>query len=490
MSKLAQASEIKTSGTGNFAPIKNRWSRRVAADVVALLDIACVVLAAWITSITHSPIPGMTTAVGPILEASLMVAAILCIMFRNIGYYNVWDLDKFPAEPTRILWSLGVAMLIVYTVGHAFSPAGPVLSPWFVTWFVISFVLLLGQRNIVQFVLRELTARGAFTRSVAIYGAGRIALKFSEHAREANRGIHFEGIYDDRQDQERLQTFGLEVKGRLDDLIEAGREGRIDKIIVALPQSADQRLEAVVSRLQQLPVDIDVCTHITSDLLSEQLSQHHLSTLGSLGLLEIKRRPLADWAPLTKRCFDVVVASLVLLLAAPVMALIALLIKITSEGPVFFAQKRHGLNYREIKVYKFRSMNVMEDGAEVRQAERNDPRVTAIGSILRRSSLDELPQFLNVLRGEMSVIGPRPHALVHTGQYEAELETYANRHQVKPGITGWAQVNGYRGETKTTEQMKKRVEHDLDYINNWSLWRDIKILFMTPIYGLFGETAY
>ena len=483
----AETAESQTSPE----PRKRRWSRRVAADSVAILDVICVVAAAWITSITHTPIPGVSTAsIEPILEASLMAAAILCILFRNIGYYNVWDLDSFPADPNRILTSLALSLLIVYTVGHAFSPAGPVLSPWFLTWFVISFVLLLAQRNLVHGLLKWLTEHGVFTRSVAIYGAGRIALKFSEHAREKRRGIHFEGIYDDRQDQERLQTFGLPVKGRLDDLIEAGRAGRIDKIIVALPQSADERLEYIVGRLEQLPVDIDICTHISSDLIGKQMSRHQLSSLGSLGLLEIKRRPLADWAPMIKRAFDIVVASVVLLVTAPLFALIALLIKSTSTGPVYFKQKRHGLNYREIMVTKFRTMTVMEEGDEVRQAEKDDPRVTWIGKFLRRTSLDELPNFINVLVGDMSVVGPRPHALVHTEQYEAELEKYANRHQVKPGITGWAQVNGYRGETKHTDLMRKRVEYDIDYINNWSLWRDVKILFMTPFYGVFNEAAY
>ena len=182
--------------------------------------------------------------------------------------------------------------------------------------------------------------------------------------------------------------------------------------------------------------------------------------------------------------------GLLLLLGLPVFVIAAIAIKVTSRGPVFFIQKRHGLNHKIINVYKFRTMTTLENGKDVKQAEKNDARVTGVGWLLRRTSLDELPQVINVLKGEMSLVGPRPHALVQNEEYGARLERYSNRHQVKPGITGWAQVNGFRGETKDPNLMKVRVMHDLHYITNWSFWLDMKIILMTPIYGLINKNAY
>ena len=179
-----------------------------------------------------------------------------------------------------------------------------------------------------------------------------------------------------------------------------------------------------------------------------------------------------------------------MLVSLPIFAVIALAIKATSKGSVFFIQKRHGLNHKVIDVYKFRTMTTMENGSEVRQASRNDSRVTSVGWFLRRTSLDELPQVINVLKGEMSLVGPRPHAVVHNEEYGDRLERYSNRHQVKPGITGWAQINGFRGETKDHDLMKIRVMHDLYYITHWSFWFDVKIMLMTPIYGLINRNAY
>jgi exopolysaccharide biosynthesis polyprenyl glycosylphosphotransferase len=187
---------------------------------------------------------------------------------------------------------------------------------------------------------------------------------------------------------------------------------------------------------------------------------------------------------------DIVVGGICLVAFLPAMVVIALAIKVDSEGPVLFRQRRHGYNHRVIEVLKFRTMRVLENGAVVRQATRNDSRVTRAGAFLRRTSLDELPQFLNVLRGEMSIVGPRPHALAHNSYYGTVIEKYSNRHRVKPGITGWAQVHGFRGETTDPSMMEKRVRYDLDYIENWSIWLDFKIMIMTPLFGLFRRSAY
>jgi Undecaprenyl-phosphate glucose phosphotransferase len=278
------------------------------------------------------------------------------------------------------------------------------------------------------------------------------------------------------------------INGRLDDLIEAGRAGRIDQIVIALPQSADRRAAEVARKLTQLPVSLHVVTHIASDLVDASAA-NRVSNLGPVGLLDVKRKPLSDWAPLVKRVEDHGLGFLLLIAASPLLLLCAIAIKLDSAGPVLFRQRRRGLNQKVIEVLKFRTMTVMEDGAEVRQATKDDDRVTRVGRILRRTSLDELPQLINVLKGEMSLVGPRPHALVHDEHWGEMLESYANRHQVKPGITGLAQVMGWRGATETEEKMKARVELDLAYIANWSLAADLKILAQTVWTVVHGENA-
>jgi putative colanic acid biosynthesis UDP-glucose lipid carrier transferase len=241
-----------------------------------------------------------------------------------------------------------------------------------------------------------------------------------------------------------------------------------------------------VTQLSVLPTDIRLCP----DMAAFQMRPLGIVSYDGVPVLELVRKPLGDWAPFIKAFEDRFFAGLALLLLAPVMICIALAIKLDSRGPVFFRQRRHGFNHQVITVLKFRTMYVTQDGPVVPQASKNDPRVTRVGKWLRRSSLDELPQLLNVLNGEMSLVGPRPHALAHNEQYSALLETYANRHRMKPGITGWAQINGYRGETDTPDKMRKRVECDLYYIENWSLWFDLKILLLTPVFGLFGKNAF
>jgi putative colanic acid biosynthesis UDP-glucose lipid carrier transferase len=332
--------------------------------------------------------------------------------------------------------------------------------------------------------------RGLFDTSIAIYGAGRIAMKLLEHVRRHPDGTRLVGVYDDRQDPQRVDMAGLPMAGRLKDLIEAGRNGAIDEIVIALPQAADKRISEISRKLEQLPVRLRVCTYIASDLIDADPTRHKVSSLGPLGLLDIKSKPMADWSPIVKSVEDFVLALALVAITAPLMALIALAIRLDSKGPIFFRQRRHGVNHQVIEVLKFRTMRVLEGDAEVRQATRDDPRVTRVGKWLRRTSLDELPQLFNILTGEMSLVGPRPHALVHNEYYGDMLERYANRHQVKPGITGWAQINGFRGELQRAEDMQRRVEHDLHYIDHWSIWFDLKILALTPFYGLKHRNAY
>jgi Undecaprenyl-phosphate glucose phosphotransferase len=351
-----------------------------------------------------------------------------------------------------------------------------------------SFVMILGFRIVARTVLARMTAAGRFDTRVAVFGAGEIARRVQDSLKGRVSGVHFVGVYDDRP-RDRLDANGLDIKGRLDDLMTAGRNGSIDKIVIALPQSADQRMSTIAARLQQLPVSIHMVTHISSDLVDVGPA-HNVSAIGGVGLLDVKGKPLTDWAPIVKRAEDVVLGTLLLAVMLPVMAVIALAIKLESRGPVLFRQRRRGLNLAVIDVLKFRTMRVMEDGPRVEQAREDDPRVTPLGRFLRRTSLDELPQLFNVLKGDMSLVGPRPHALVHDDQWSAQVSAYAVRHQIKPGITGLAQVEGWRGQVMSTDDIAARVAQDVAYIRNWSLGLDLKIIARTFRAVLSGRKAY
>jgi Undecaprenyl-phosphate glucose phosphotransferase len=280
---------------------------------------------------------------------------------------------------------------------------------------------------------------------------------------------------------------GYPHRGTIDDLVHYVRTHPVDEVIVAIPWHDAADIQAIVKRLKVLPINVKLCP----DYVGWTLPVRRFLPLAGIPMLAVLERPLSGWNFVLKALEDRVLAAILIVLFAPVLLLIAMAIKLDSPGPVFFRQKRYGFNNNPITVYKFRTMHVGADSdLTVQQARRNDPRVTRVGAILRRTSLDELPQLLNVLNGEMSLVGPRPHAVVHNEQYAKIIDDYLSRHRVKPGITGWAQVNGLRGETDTPEKMARRVQFDLYYIDNWSLLFDIKILLLTPFLGFVNKNAY
>jgi len=251
--------------------------------------------------------------------------------------------------------------------------------------------------------------------------------------------------------------------------------------LAGAPQPSTARL---IDKLSLLPVDLWLCP--------AEFDMPILGTarLGALSLLQVKPKPIRDWGFVMKLALDYALGAIALLVFAPLMLAAAVAIKLESPGPVLFRQRRHGYNHRVIHVYKFRTMRVTEDGPVVAQARKDDDRVTRVGRLLRRTSIDELPQLFNVLKGEMSLVGPRPHALAHNEHYRERLERYANRHCVKPGMTGWAQIHGFRGPTEDPEKMRKRVQLDLYYIENWSIWLDLKIIALTPFLGFVNRNAF
>lgn len=275
------------------------------------------------------------------------------------------------------------------------------------------------------------------------------------------------------------------IAPRFDELIAYARENRIEHIFLLMNWSRQHAIDSILDALKILPVPV----HLVPDAHAARFLRYPLVSTGGTFTAELRRAPLSWKERTLKRTLDLAGAILALIVFAPVMLVTAVLIKLSSKGPVFFRQTRNGFNGHAFRILKFRTMRVLEDGPKIVQAQKNDPRVTAIGKWLRRTSIDELPQLLNVLKGEMALVGPRPHAAAHNSEYEQIIGNYAFRHHVKPGITGWAQVNGYRGQTNTIELMQKRVEYDLWYINNWSIWLEISIILRTAL-TVFLKTGY
>jgi putative colanic acid biosynthesis UDP-glucose lipid carrier transferase len=344
-------------------------------------------------------------------------------------------------------------------------------------WFVSAPIWLLVGRQLAGSLLRRIRSRGWNLQRIAIAGSNNnLEALCAELTGNPWQAASIVGVFDDRTDPKRRPANDIAPSGgNFSALLRACKSGEIDAVYLNLPLSAQRRTEQLLRSL----ADSTASVFLVADFFTYDLMCARWSVLGRYPVVSVYDTPFRGGAAVLKRIEDIVVGSFIVTLISIPMLLIALGIKLTSRGPVFFRQRRYGLNGRAIRVLKFRTMTVCEDGPRIAQATRNDARITAFGRFLRRTSLDELPQFLQVLLGEMSIVGPRPHAIAHNEEYRAVIQGYMLRHKVKPGITGWAQVNGWRGETPEVNMMAKRVQHDLDYIKNWTLFLDFKIIFLT-----------
>jgi Undecaprenyl-phosphate glucose phosphotransferase len=363
---------------------------------------------------------------------------------------------------------------------------------WLMSWFVAGMIALLAARLLVSARARLWSHEGRLNRRAVIYGSGPTCAALVK-ALEADRNtdIRICGVFDDRADDRAgTMTAGYPNRGRLDDLVAFARASRVDLVLLALPISAEGRLMCLLQKLWVLPVDI----RLAASASRLRLARRAYDYVGNVALVALADKPISDWGMVAKSVFDRIVAAFAIVALSPVMALTALAIRLDSKGPVIFRQKRYGFNNELIEVFKFRSMYTeMTDLAAARLVTRHDPRVTRVGRFIRKTSLDELPQLFNVLIGTLSLVGPRPHAVSAKAAgklYDEAVDSYFARHKVKPGITGWAQINGWRGETDTEEKLVKRIEHDLEYIENWSLLLDLWILARTPVSLLKTENAY
>ncbi|WP_068826367.1 undecaprenyl-phosphate glucose phosphotransferase [Pseudomonas sp. BMS12] len=420
----------------------------------------------------------------------LFFALITVLLFQTFGVYSeelFSNLLRF--RLTLFCWLAAFSMLVF--MHQALGLFGLVSNRQLLIWFSASLVLFGAERLLLLLILRTLTRQGRHLQNAVILGGTENGIRIAEYlSRNGDIRMGLLGFIDDRVKRSSKEIAGLPLLGDSKALEQMIRNEQVQQVLVALPWTAENRIGQLVGRLRKLPVSV----LLVPDMLALRHSHNRITEIAGLPMFNASQLPLRGWSPLIKRLEDLILAGLALLLLAPLMLLLAIAIKLDSPGPVLFRQKRYGYNNRLIEVYKFRSMyHRMADANAERQTTRGDARITRIGAFIRRTSLDELPQLFNVLFGSMSMVGPRPHATATKAAgilFEEAVETYSARHRVKPGITGWAQVNGYRGETDTLEKIEKRVEFDLEYIENWSVWFDLYILFRTIPAVIFTKEAY
>lgn len=451
----------------------------------AALELSLVSLSG---GVAHLGVHGFE-APPPVIWLGIAMACLLTLnLFHAAGLYRFRLLASLGAQSSRVVTAWTGAILCILAIGFLTQTLDAYARSFVVLWWGLAGATMLVWRVVLRHAVRRGQTTGWLTRNVVLVGSGEHAARLIRCVHRRDPGVRFIGIFDDRKTRVPGYIAGFPVLGTIDDLLEFARREPIDQVIVALPWNAENRLLDCLRRLRQLPLQISLCP----DLIGFHMRHRGLSHLAGIPLLDVFDRPMHGWSGILKSVEDRVLAALVLIAVAPLMLVLALAIKLTSPGPVLFRQARYGFNNEIIHVLKFRTMDVAPDdpAEEPLQAVRHDARVTLVGRFLRRTSLDELPQFLNVLWGDMSIVGPRPHAVMHNLRYAGLIDEYLARHRVKPGITGWAQVNGLRGETDTLEKMQERVRYDLHYIDNWSLGLDLRIILRTLLVGFSHPNAY
>jgi Undecaprenyl-phosphate glucose phosphotransferase len=391
----------------------------------------------------------------------------------------------------KVLAAWMIAFAILLFVAFALKISDYFSRVWVVSWFLSGACSLVVCRWALGQWVDKLVVEGLLVERAVIYGAGLHGQQFAaQMASNVDRFTQLIGFIDDRSSRVPHSWNGLEHIGDSNVLLELIRANKIDQVFVALPPSASDRQNQVLNMLADTPVRV----HLVFDPVRFKVVRSNFRFVNHFPVVQIADRPLTGWSHISKEIEDKILSLLILFLISPLLIMISIAIRLDSRGPILFKQHRYGYNNSLIEVWKFRSMHVSDDRHDtMQQATRDDQRVTRVGHFLRRTSLDELPQFINVLLGDMSIVGPRPHAIEHLYEGSELADTvarYAARHRVKPGITGWAQVNGWRGETDTIEKLRKRVEYDLYYIENWTIWLDLWIIFKTLVLILKDDNAY
>lgn len=421
------------------------------------------------------------------LIASLIASVSFLYVAESFGLYRSWR----AGHCSEMVLSAWASLCISFMIASLFSLLLQEISLFTlqiaIFWLLLS-LLFSSVWRVLQYLYIKYSRKAGFNikRSVVIGATSSCHNMLDEIKKRDELGYDVVGIYDDRCPDRVYDELQLEVTGKIEEAVKLARSGQIDMLFIALPLKAEKRIGEILLRLGDTTIDV----HYIPDLLVSTLVRSRFSSIGDIDTLSVFESPYLGAREWIKRMEDIVLSCLILCLITLPLLLIAIAVKLTSPGPVLFKQRRYGLHGEEIMVWKFRSMSVMEDGGKVTQATKGDVRVTRLGHFLRRTSLDEFPQFFNVLTGSMSIVGPRPHAVAHNEQYRSQVSYYMLRHKVKPGVTGWAQINGWRGETDTLDKMENRVKFDLQYIKNWSIWLDLKIVFLTILRGFYQKNAY
>jgi Undecaprenyl-phosphate glucose phosphotransferase len=472
-------------------PSRSAYSPIVLAGTVRLIEAALVALVGFIVYVAHVvPHDGFAWHY---VAAIAGIALLAMVAFQAADIYQVQAFRGYEKQYMRLASAWSVVFLLAIGVSF-FAKAGDQFSRvWLAGFYVFGLITLIAFRRVLFLLVRRWTREGRLDRRTVVVGADTNGESLiGSLAAQRDSDVRVIGVFDDRGDQRSAATCqGVQKLGTVDDLVEFARHTRVDLVIFSLPISAEGRILQMLKKLWVLPVDIRLSAH-TNKL---RFRPRSYSYIGNVPVIDISDKPIADWDVVMKWLFDKIVGSLALICAAPVMLLVALAIKLDSKGPILFKQRRYGFNNELIEVYKFRSMYVEQaDATAQKLVTKDDPRVTRVGRFIRKTSLDELPQLFNVVfAGNLSLVGPRPHA-VHAKAadriYDEAVDGYFARHRVKPGITGWAQINGWRGETDSQEKIQRRVEHDLYYIENWSILFDMYILACTPFALLRTESAY
>ncbi len=423
----------------------------------------------------------------------MLVGGGLFVLLMEINNgYQINILRSPSRHLKRVIISWATVLGAVAVTGFLLKVSSDFSRAWFLIWALSGLVILIISRLFVSWRIRRWARNGILERRAVIVGGGPNAEALIRSLeQQSDNDIRICGIFDDRDDKRSPPIVaGYPKLGNIKELIEFARIARIDMLIVSLPISAEERILTILNKLWVLPVDIRLSA-VNSHL---RFRPRAYSYIGTVPMLDIFDKPINDWDSVAKRIFDIVFSLLGIVLLSPIMLATVIAIKLDSKGPVLFKQKRHGFNNEVINVWKFRSMYTDQNDPTARNAvTKNDPRVTKVGRFIRKASIDELPQFFNSLTGSLSLVGPRPHAIAahsHNVLYNEVVDGYFARHRVKPGVTGWAQINGWRGEIDNDDKIRMRTEYDLYYIENWSLWFDLKILFLTPVRLLNTENAY
>lgn len=450
-----------------------------------IIDICCMVLAAILTSYIQNKALWLRQDYFLLLMLAILL---LWVIYPKFSLYQSWRGESIFKLFRRLFFAWLTIFVILVTVGFLTKLSTGYSRLWLGEFFTITMLLQIIHRIIVRLILNYLRRKGYNFRSIVIIGAGSLGQEIANKLKEQKwTGLKIAAFLDDDIEKQNTSIEFIPVVGPIEYLADYVKHHDLDEVWIALPLEAKGRVQEILFSLQDRSIEV----RYIPDIFSFHLFNHSVTEVVGIPLITLSQSPMYGLNYLLKEIEDKTLALLILILVSPVMLIIALMIKLTSPGPIIFKQKRHGWDNKQIIVYKFRTMKVhKEQDNKVTQATKSDPRLTKIGAFLRRTSLDEIPQFINVLQGRMSIVGPRPHAIQHNEIFRKQINFYMLRHHVKPGITGWAQVCGWRGEVNSLEKIQKRVEYDFYYIKNWSLFFDLKIILLTFFKAFKDPNAY